>query len=250
MSNNSKTVNIVTGIVVPAFTALATVFLLFFFKPEETTFLFWFNLFYTVFLESVFFVWIGYIQLNETSTSNVFKIASGITALYYIFVGVGLMLVYGLGLRHIESLSPKYYYAVILIITLLWFVVGSILLKTDSGFTERTQEKKTNAISVGQLLAQIKVLCSRFTEIQSMHGFTGTNAVDELLTKFMGLTPRIGENESSMSKLQDIISNLDELIDEAENASAEQYAEASGRVKLFAKKALGKVEQIKVLNNG
>lgn len=247
MSQTTKNVSIFTGIVVPALVAIATIVLFFIFKPEEPTWhLFLFNMLYTVFLELVFFGWIGYLYLGEKDgTSQVFKITTGVAALYYIIIGAFFMLLYNMGLRRIP-LAARYYYIAIFVITLLWVVVGSILLRTDVHDTEREKEKSNHSKEIANIISQMKTLASRFSTLQSLHGAKGENAVDLLFAEFKGLTPKDAENRVSFNKLNNIIEELDQLMDEAESVPEEGYVEAAGRIKLYAKKTIGRVEQIKL----
>lgn len=249
MSQTTKKVSMFAGIVVPALAVIATIVLFFILKPEEPVWhLFVFNMLYTAFLELVFFGWLGFLfHGDKAETSQVFKITSGITALYYTVLGVFVMLLYNLGLRHIP-LAAKYYYIAIFIITLIWIIVGSILLRVDVNDTEKDSIKSQHTKEIALIISKMKVLASRFSTLQSLHGAKGENAVDLLLVEFKGLTPKVAESQISMNKLNTIIEELDQLLDEAEAASEDNYVEASGRVKLYAKKTVGKIEQIKLIH--
>ena len=249
MSQTTKTVSIITGVVLPAITAIVTIVLFFLFKPEEPKWhLFIFNMLYAVFLEMILFGWLGFLFLgNKAETSQVFKITTSVTALYYVIAGVFIMLLYNLGLRHIPLL-PRYYYLMVLVITLIWIILGAILLRIDVQDTEKAQIKADQTNEVATLISKMKVLASRFTTLQALHGAKGENAVDQLFSEFEGLIPKNVENRVSLNKLNTIIEELDELLDEAEAVPEEGYVEAAGRIKLYAKKSIGKVEQIK-LNN-
>lgn len=247
MSQTSKTVSIIQGVVLPAITAIVTIAIFFFFKPEEPTWhLFFFNMLYTVFLELVLFGWLGFLYLgNKGETTQVFKIVSGVTAMYYVIIGALIMLIYNLGLRHIP-LAARYYYVAIAIITLLWIIFAAILLRTDVQDKESDKIKTEQTQEIGKIVSKMKMLAQRFSTIQALHGAKGENDVDRLLAEFKGLTPKNAENMSSMNKLNAIIEELDQLLDEAEGAPEDAYMEAAGRIKLFAKKTIGKVEQIKL----
>jgi hypothetical protein len=247
MSQTTKTVSIVTGVVLPAITAIVTIVLFFLFKPEEPKWhLFIFNMLYAVFLEMILFGWLGFLFLgNKAETSQVFKIITSVTALYYVIAGFIIMLVYNFGLRHIPLL-PRYYYLMVLIITLIWVIFGSILLRIDVQDTEKAQIKADQTNEVATLISKMKVLASRFRTLQALHGAKGENSVDQLFSEFEGLIPKNVESLSSWKKLNTIIDELDQLLDEAESAPEEGYVEAAGRIKLYAKKTIGKVEQIKL----
>lgn len=247
MPKTSKIVSILSGVVLPIVTAIATIVLFFIFKPEEPTWhLFIFNMLYTVFLEMILFGWLGFLYHgNNGETTNVFKIVSGVTALYYVIVGVIIMLVYNFGLRYIP-LPIRYYYATILIITLLWIILGFILLRIDVQDKKKDQIKTTQTKEIGNIISRMKVIASRFSSLQAIHGAKGENAIDLLFAEFKGLTPKDAENKVSLNKLNSIIEELDNLLDEAEATPEENYVEAAGRIKLYAKKAIGKIEQIKL----
>ena len=52
--------------------------------------------------------------------------------------------------------------------------------------------------------------------------------------------------EKQISLIRASREELDSLLDEAESVPEEGYVEAAGRIKLYAKKTIGKVEQIKL----
>lgn len=246
MSQTTKKVSIFTGIAVPALMVISTIILFFVLRPADTKWhLLIFNLLYMVFLELVFFAWLGFLYMgNKVNNSPVFKIASGNTALYYIIVGLIIMLVYNLGLRNIP-LQARYYYMIILAITLIWVVVGAIVLRIGGGKTAEEQATPDQIKAVNKVVSQMTVLSSRYSTLQSIHGAEGENNVDRLLAEFKGLNPVVAKNEASMNKLNTIITELDGLLDEAEAVSDDNFNDISDRIKLYIKKNIGKVEQIK-----
>jgi len=247
MAKNSKFLNTVSGVILPAITAIVTIVLFIVFRPKDKLVwpLFIFNMLYTVFLEVVLFCYIGFIKLNEKAeSSNLFKLAKGNSALYYVLFGAIFMLIYNAALRPIP-MRMRYYFAIILLVTLLWIIIGSVILRSSGGGKDKAVKGDLSQ-AINTIISKMKVLSSRYSTLQSIYGQEGENPVNQLMEKFNGLTANNVKNQATLDKLNTIIDELDKMLDEAEAAEKEHYAENAEQISLFAKKNIGKVEQIQL----
>ena len=103
------------------------------FAPEEPTALFYVNLVYVVLLEVLFFGWfhMGKLKSDQAQTPY-FKVFVGMHTLGYLVVSLVWMLIYSLLLS--EKVDFKVYLLVIVILSLLWIVLASIIGGQDTQF--------------------------------------------------------------------------------------------------------------------
>lgn len=242
MSKPSKIVSFFTGIVVPALTAVVTIALFFILRPSDTNwFLFFVNLVFTVFFEFVFFGWLDFLYLGKDGEKSYFyKLVSGKKTLYFLIIGFVFMLLYNAALT--EHMPTALYLLILIIITLVWVILGSLL---KAPVKQKDKANSETPKTLDELVTKVSAQATRFTTIQGRHGIKGENAVDMLLEEFNSLTQKDVENTFTMIKLNAILNQLDLLLDEAEAASDDDYEEAAGHVKTFARQSIGKVEQIK-----
>lgn len=125
----SNKINTFANVVMPTVVIAATVLLFFLFQPAESGALFYVNLCYTLLLEGVFFGWLALLRGGD-GFSVAFRAAMGICAFFYVMAGIGWMLLYGILLSAVLAL--KWYIALIIVFTLIWLIVGSLLAQTDS----------------------------------------------------------------------------------------------------------------------
>ena len=248
MAKNSKFLSALSGVILPVITAVVTIILFIVFRPQKMFWpLFVFNMLYTVFLELIIFCYIGFIRLNEKAeSSNLFKLAKGNSALYYVLFGAVFMLIYNAALRDIPMRS-LYYGAIILFVTLLWIIIGSIILRTHGQSKEKGDLRGDQSQAINDMISKMKVLTSRFSTLQSINGEEAeTTSVDQLMDKFNNLSAKNVKNQTDLDKLNTIINDLDKMMDEAEAADKENYSENAEIISLYAKKNIGKVEQIQL----
>ena len=242
MSKSSKFISFFTGIVVPAIAVVVTIVLFFLLKPSETNLpLFIVNLVFTVFLELVFFGWLGFLYLGKNEEkSYVYKLVSGKKTLYYVIIGFIFMLLYNAALT--EHISIKFYSLIIVVITLVWVILGSLL---KAPVRQKDKAKTNIPKNLDELVAKVSSQASRFNTIQARHNSQGENGIDLLVEEFNSLSQKDVENVFTMIKLNSILNQMDMLLDEAESASDDDYAEIAGHIKAFARQSIGKFEQIK-----
>ena len=133
----SGKINLMANVVMPVITLLTTIALAFLFQPEECGTLFYFNLCYILFLECIFFGWLSFLRSGTQEVSTVFRIVTGVMAIYYVIIGASIMLVYSLILSHWVGI--KWYIAVLFVLTLLWFILATLIAQADAN-----QQKNRN----------------------------------------------------------------------------------------------------------
>lgn len=208
-------------IILPLLTAVATVILFFVFAPQEgVNTLFYTNLCFSVLLELVFFGWIGFLRIDKKATSAPFSAALGIIALFYVIIGLIWMFVYTFLLTDLCSI--KVYISVIVIITLLWIIVATLLAHSDVDHKEFTNDLNIKKVSINGCIEKMKQLnlnyqnvCEakkiKFAEIGN-----DTTPMDKLLRCFKSLTPNIFSNEFAMSQIVQICEKCNALIEKTE----------------------------------
>lgn len=229
----SRRINFFADYVLPLVTVMVTVVLFLLFCPEEETALFYVNMVYTVALEAIFFAWLNFGRKGSEDTSVVFRIVSGILSGIYVFAGFVWMLLYGLFLSDILSL--KFYVAVIIVLTLVWVVVGTLIAQTDSNYKEEVDSARHATLTVASLSARVNQLCLRCEQAYVAKGRIYKNEnhfkspVEKLKRKVSCLTPNVFRNVNALSRLQTLLDECEDCINEF--ASAE-----SGEVEAMEKK--------------
>lgn len=224
----SKRINLFADYVLPLITVVVTVVLFFLFCPEEETALFYVNMVYAVVLEAIFFVWLNFGRKGSEDTSVVFRIVSGVLSGIYVFAGFVWMLLYGLLLSDILSL--KYYVAVIIILTLIWVIVGTLIAQTDSNYKKGVDLTQNATLTLASLSAKVNQLCSRCEQAYIAKGRTYKNEnhlkspVAKLKLKVSCLTPNVFRDANALSRLQTLLNECEDCINEfasAENSEVE-----------------------------
>lgn len=132
----TKQINTLTNVVMPIVVYLATIGLFVLLKPEETTALYWINMAYLVILETIFFGWLMWVRVDSEGVTPMLAVIMGTYASYY--VAAGLICIIGSAVASLFlEVSIKWYVAVLVVITVIWFIPGTLVAQADSNHAQR-----------------------------------------------------------------------------------------------------------------
>ena len=252
MSNQK--INIVSNIVLPIVVVGTTIGMFFLLKPQETTSLFWINLFYTVFLEVVFFGYINVLHLKTKDLSSPFYAVFGAYCFYYIILGLVCMVGYTFMVKFIYAPETnKAYIAALMNITLLWVIVSVITAQTDSNYKQTVVELKERGQSLNFFTQKIALLASRYEKLCAEKGLKyetqSSNRVelDRLKGKISFLTPNVFNNDTAVAQITALFGKCEDLIDEMEEASAEKAPTVQKKMQRFVDNAVSELDMVKNL---
>jgi magnesium-transporting ATPase (P-type) len=131
------------------------------FAPEEPTALFYVNLVYVVLLEVLFFGWfhMGKLKSDQAQTPY-FKVFVGMHTLGYLVVSLVWMLIYSLLLS--EKVDFKVYLLVIVILSLLWIVLASIIGGQDTHYHAEQTQLEDTTMDIRALRDEFKQLAQEY----------------------------------------------------------------------------------------
>lgn len=242
-------INTFSNIVMLVVVIVATILLFFVFQPEKSGTLFYFNLFYTVLLETVFFGWLALLREGGKLFSVAFRAAMGVCALYYVVVGFGWMLLYGLLLSTFVAL--RWYIAAIVVMTLLWLIVGSLLAQNDSGYKESMEQLADDTFSIAFFKAKAEQLCRRCEDVYAdKHLVYQTAAnlhtpMEKLSNKIAFITSNVLRNQNTVTQLNTILIQCADCLDALERASEEQLPDAERKLLRCIDTAIADIDFLK-----
>jgi len=250
MSN--KIINCIANVVLPIVVIMITISLFFMFKPQETTSLFWINLFYTVFLEALFWGYLNFLHVKTKDISMPFLSIIGIYCLYYIISGTCWMLTYSFILTHFTD-THKIYIAVLMGLTLLWITILVITEHTNSNYRQTVENMKKQRPSLNFYTQKIALLASRYEKLCVKKGLkyetlsSNRTELDRLKGKIGFLTPNVFRNETAVTQILALLSKCEDLIDEMEKVTGENAEAAQNRMQRFVDKAVAELDLVKNL---
>lgn len=245
---NRKLTNFTT-LIMPLIVVLTTIILFLLIANDELSELFYTNLCFTLFMEIIFFGWLNVVCCRTSSFSTSFYSILGATALYYIAVGSTIMLLYSFIFSEIVHL--RIYISVLVAITLIWFVIITIIAQTDSGYKTTTDKLKDDGRTLHFYATKIDVLANRYNRVCNNKGIkyqTESNnrtPLDTLKGKISFLTPNVLKNSSALNQLDAILYRCTELIDNVESAAAEQQEQAQEQMQYFVVNAINELDMLK-----
>ncbi len=244
----NKKISVVSNVIMPAITGIVTIVLFLLFKKADSGSLFWMNLIYTLCLEAILFVYVG-IKKQSNTVSSVFYSVFGVSGMIYIIAGVLWMVIYS------EFLSPavslRVYVAVILIISLLWFILSAFVLKNDASYKENTDDLKTKQNTLLYYSETLKTLCGKYERICAEKGMVyktdsnNTSVLQNLVQKVSFLTPNVANNNLAVTKLQSIIEQCKTIISETESATETDKERLQKKMNDFVSDSILEIELIK-----
>lgn len=251
----NKGVGLNTKFVMPLIVIIATLVITLVLKPEEPTTLFWVNLGFGLLWEFVFFGWLALSRSDSSSFSSVFKAVSGGMSLYYVVISFFVMLVYSIGLS--DVIHIKWYICILVVLTVLWYVLGSLVIHYDNSFSTGQQELNDAKAVTTLNTAKLSMLANRCSQIYDDHGekyeteANIKNPVERLLPKFKSITPNVLRNSMTVTQLNLIINNCEELLDKLESAEdKEAFKAAEEKLERFIKTSISDVDFLKSTARG
>jgi len=251
--SNTK-INNIANIILPIMVIVITITLFFMFKPQETTSLFYINLFYIVFLDAIFFGYLNVLHAKTKELSAPYFAVFGIYCLYYIIIGLGWLLLYSLLLSHFAPL--KVYITGLMILTLLWIIISVLTAQTDSNYKQTIEKLKEQGQSLNFYTQKITLLASRYANLCDEKGFkyeTDSNnrtVLDRLMGKISFLTPNIFSNETAAVQISSMLSKCEDIIDETESVTEEKSEEIQKKMQRFVDNAVAEIDMLKNLTKG
>lgn len=246
----SKGIGLNTKLVMPIVVIIATIAICLVLKPEEPTELYWVNLGFGVFWELIFFGWMSLSRSDTSTVSSVFKAVSGGMSLYYVFISFVIMLVYTIGLT--EHIHIKWYICVLVVLTIIWYVLGSLVAHYDNSFSDQQDALNESKAIVTLNASKISQLVIRCSQIYKEHGVKYTtqanvkNPIERLSQKFQFISPNVLKNSMAVTQLNMMIITCDELLDNLESAEdSEAFGKAEEKLERFVKASIADIDFLK-----
>lgn len=214
-----------------AITWALTVFLFFFLNesPEKSD-NFYFSLGYTLFLELLFFFYIGFLKTTATGkTRSVFAPVYGIINITYILTGAALLLAWNLFLGDLVSL--RFFIGGLIILSVVFIIVGALVGKTQAHHDENLAEEKESASGVANLQAEFARAEMRFASLMKQKGLkyktdaSYGNGLDSLLNQLKFIPANALKTESVRRGLEEVLQRTNGFIDTfaREETTQEQF---------------------------
>ena len=252
MSDNKR--SFIGIILLPVAVIAITIVVFFLLKPQETTALFWINLFYTVFLEAVFFGYLNVMYLKSSDLSSPFYAVFGMYCFYYIVLGAGCMVAYGLMVKFFYTPDTnRVYFALLMLITLLWIIVSEMNAQTDSNLKRTVESLKERGISLNYLIQKITLLTLRYERLCVKKGLRyetlpqNRTELDRLKGKITFLTPNVFNNDAAVVKISALIVRCEDLVIEMEGATKERAPAVQTKMQRFVDNAITELDVVKNL---
>jgi len=249
MPTRSK-ITLFYGVVLPATVIVTTIELFFALGGEGKTSLFWFNLCYTIAIESIFFVYLNMLRFSSDRMTGAFYLMKSMWVPYYIITGIATILVYSILLSHFVPM--RFYISTIIIYTLFGVIVAGITAKNYMIQKEQTVRIQQRGKILDYYTDSMSQLEKRYTEISRKHDIpsvtSGYNCeLTRLTLKIRSLLPRVFDLDITLDKLDQIIDSCTEMLDAVETAPAADRQSISDKVKHFTDRSIDEIEIIKIL---
>jgi len=172
-------------------------------------------------------------------TSVALKWVEGVNCVLYVVAALAWMFIYGFLLQH--SVSIKVYYAVIAILTVVWFFAGSLSLKVDSDHKTATEILSANRARVNTVNSKGEMYLRQFNRLLDGHPEMGMAAgpVTSLCRNLSSMSLVVVANHNAARQINDICRELEDLL--AEPASED----VADRLKIFSENSLLTINYIK-----
>ncbi len=198
-------------------TVAVSTFLFFFLSKEENrSSVFAFNLGYTVFLEILFFIFIFTTRLSSKKVHGAIYSVLGTVLVYYLIFGIVILLAFNIFM--LELISPKWYYAVIIIGTLTGVIVTGFVYRLNSSMVTK-EEESAKVVSVhSSILQKFSHLESIYKSAVAKKGLTESlesnydSLLEKLINKLRFVSPQLLQDSTVNIKLSNQISVIENLI--------------------------------------
>lgn len=230
-----------------------TAFLFFFLStdPEKST-LFWVNLGYALFLELLFFVYIGFIRLRagKPGLTAVFYPAAGNILVSYLIIGVAIMLAYNLWLC--EKIPFNYYVAALIVITVIAIVLMGFILKADRHHQEVTAAETVNSLNVTGLKAGFETAGKQLKNTIAAKGLPAAESaavadeIEKIVRAVRFLPHNTLEKAEHYQQLSGLLESVNRFAGQVETTTADQPGELSKSVSTFVRNSLDQLDAMKL----
>ena len=189
-----------------------TIFLFFFLHPSgEKSNVFYFNLGYSLVLEFLFFLYIGFLRAAGPGlTRAAFAPVYGTINLSYIITGALLMIVWNLFLT--ELVPFRWFIAVLIIITLIFLVTGGLVGKVQQNHHE-SMETADGSEDLKNAFIQAQM---RLDGVLKQKGFQPTyqTALESLVNPVKCLPVNAFQNNRVNRELNEVLRSVHEWTDQ------------------------------------
>ncbi|MDP4281077.1 MAG: hypothetical protein Q8867_02905 [Bacteroidota bacterium] len=207
----------------------ALTFFLFFFlnTSSEKSTAFCFSLGYTVFLEFLFFFYIGFLKATRSGlTKAVFAPVYGIVNLSYIITGALLLLAWNIFLT--EIISFRIFIAVLIIVTTGFVIFGGLIGKIQMNHHETTAAEKESSNRVEDLKSEFIRAEMRFASVVKQKGLkyntqsSYSTGFDSLVNPVKFLPANALHNEAVSQGLLEVLHTMNAWIDQTASSDFTQ----------------------------
>ena len=254
---SKRNINFMANVVMPIVVIAITVTLFLMFKPKETASLFYINLWYTVFLEAIFFGYLNILYVKTKDISTPYFAVFGIYCLYYIVSGFVWMLAYSLMLVHLPYIEThKLYIAVLIALTLSWIIISVITAQTDADYRQSLETLKKRGQSLNFCSQKTALLVLRYKKLCARKGLkyeknsSSQTELDRLVAKISFLTPNVFRNETAVAQITALLDRCEDLIDEMKSATGENAEAVQMKMQCFVDSAVAELDMVKTLVRG
>lgn len=248
--SNSK-ISLVSGVIIPILTIALTIALFFVLHGDgDKSTLFYFNLCYSVVLEAIFFGYLGFVRSGSKKLTGAFYSIIGVYSIYYIITGFVCMLIYSLVLQNFIPL--KYYISAIAVISLLWIILGSILLETDSAHKKDSDQLMERGHTLHYYNQKMLELEKRYITLSKDLNIPASTKnynceLSRLSVKIKSLLPNVFNNDMTQEKLTSILDKCSELLDTIEDDNNPDKQKIADNIKRFTDRSIDQIELLKNL---
>lgn len=246
-----KHYGLLARVVMPLVVMVATLALFLVFMPAEAGALFYTNLVYSIVLEAVFFGWLGSLW-GRASLPRALAAVFGVYAAFYVAAGFFVMLAYSV--IGSSFLPLRFYYAAIVVITLLWVVVAS--LTAGAGVVEAdAADRQADSRAARQYhVARLEALASRYDDVARARGLrfemrsNDASPLDKLRRAVQSMPPSAFSGQVLPQRLKELADGLQGLADGLEAAADGEDLSRQGRkLESFVADACRDLDSIRLL---
>lgn len=238
---------IVYGIVIPMLVIVCTIAFGFCFAPEKPSSLFFFNMFYLVFLEMIFFGVLDFRRMVKNSERKSYYLAKNMMSLYYVFTGIMIMAVYLFLMNRLHGMFYITFQIAILILWILWLVS-----QNRSGIRLLSVKDADSSEHIAEFLEKLEMLSARYVLLSSIQGWGSAGDVGNPFLFLIERSAKLPEKSVGSTQLRLILNEIlyqgDQLLAEHEKGAQQKYPEVESKYIQYKTISLAKIDLIKFLD--
>lgn len=246
----NRILGVFVNVLLPLLIGVVTVGLFLLFMPQDATRLFYTNLGVTLWLEMVFWAYMGLLRMETKGVSVPFLAFLGVGAFFYMFCAGIWMLGYSLFLP--EVLGYNVYLALHIVMLVVWMVVGTLMAQRDNAYHERVEQLGQDARSLDYFIQEMNVLYMRYRDVLSAKdaiALGGDDALEVLRNRMRGLTASVLEGDSARARLSALLEEGEICVAKLESAGdVEEVRRMNLKVQQFSRRAVNELELLKRLH--